>query len=183
MGWEVVGRVPVAVRPCGVPGGVAMLRSRVASSHWPTPMSGGATIDYVADRLTATANRPKDVRVLSTDRTAAFLRWRYGLPLLGYRVVEHAGAAAVVRLRARGRARELVVLDTFGDRATTDRVAADAARTERATHVLRTGTPNVVSRCVPVPGGGPILTWRSVNRQARPPLPNWQLSMGDVELF
>jgi hypothetical protein len=49
--------------------------------------------------------------------------------------------------------------------------------------VLRTGAANVRAGVLPVPGLGPVLTWRSMCLHARPPLANWHLSMGDVELF
>ena len=36
---------------------------------------------------------------------------------------------------------------------------------------------------IPVPGAGPLLTWRGLARTAHPPLPGWDLCIGDVELF
>ena len=36
---------------------------------------------------------------------------------------------------------------------------------------------------VPLPGGGPRLTWRAVCDHGPPPLPNWDLCLGDLELF
>ncbi len=36
---------------------------------------------------------------------------------------------------------------------------------------------------MPLPGGGPILTWRGVCDLGPPPLPNWDLRLGDLELF
>ena len=49
-------------------------------------------------------------------------------------------------------------------------------------HALRLGAIDLPNGFVPAPGG-PVVTWRSVCAEAMPPLANWQLSMGDVELF
>jgi hypothetical protein len=35
----------------------------------------------------------------------------------------------------------------------------------------------------PLPGQGPTLVWRAVNAIERPPLEDWHLTMGDIELF
>ena len=34
-----------------------------------------------------------------------------------------------------------------------------------------------------VPGQGPILTWRALAQTTRPPLGDWDLALGDIELF
>ena len=52
-----------------------------------------------------------------------------------------------------------------------------------ATHALRLGGPNLRRGFVNVPGAGPILTWRAVCDHGPPPLPNWDLCLGDLELF
>ena len=49
--------------------------------------------------------------------------------------------------------------------------------------MLRCGKPNLRQGYLPLPGGGPVLTFRSLSLEAMPPLPNWQLALGDVELF
>jgi hypothetical protein len=92
--------------------------------------------------------------------------------------------ALVVRGRQRGAARELVVADAVGfTGARADSEAAEALSASGFDHVLRCGGPDAKHGFVPLPGGGPILTFRSLNLAAKPPLPNWRLSMGDVELF
>ena len=41
----------------------------------------------------------------------------------------------------------------------------------------------VDGRFVRLPGQGPLLTWRSLHRTERPPLEQWDLRLGDLELF
>ena len=36
---------------------------------------------------------------------------------------------------------------------------------------------------LPLPGQGPVLTWRAVTETAAPPIGAWDLSLGDIELF
>ena len=54
MGWQEVGKLPVAIRVAGPGGAVRMARSRVASSHWPTNgrlrRAGGRGRNGVVDR-------------------------------------------------------------------------------------------------------------------------------------
>jgi hypothetical protein len=35
----------------------------------------------------------------------------------------------------------------------------------------------------PLPGGGPVLTWRALTESDAPSLEAWDLTMGDIELF
>ena len=120
------------------------------------------------------------MRTASDER---FARWRYGLADLHYRVVDDGDAAIVVRLRRRGTGRELVVADQLGDPERADSLVVDTLRRVGATHALRLGSANLRRGFVPVPRGGPILTWRAVCDHGPPPLPNWDLCLGDLELF
>jgi hypothetical protein len=36
---------------------------------------------------------------------------------------------------------------------------------------------------VPLPRQGPILTWRAITQTDMPPLGQWDLALGDIELF
>mgnify|MGYP003335298091 FL=1 len=123
--------------------------------------------------------------VVATHITPEFLRWRYGLPHLGYGVIDAGdGAALVVRQRSRGPATELVMSGLIGvstERA--DALAAGALRTSGANHALRIGDADLRHGFLPLPGGGPVMTWRSLTTKAMPPLPNWRVTMGDIELF
>ena len=81
-----------------------------------------------------------------------------------------------MRLRRRGAGRELVVADQLGDPERADGLVVDTLRRVGATHALRLGGPNLRLGFVPVPGAGPLLTWRAVCDHGPPPLPNWDLS-------
>ena len=64
-----------------------------------------------------------------------------------------------------------------------DRLVIETLRRVGATHALRLGRPNLRAGFVELPRVGPILTWRAVCDHGPPPLPNWDLRLGDVELF
>ena len=89
----------------------------------------------------------------------------------------------IVRLRRRGRARELVVAERLGDRRAADRLAGHLVGETCADHAIRLGVPDLRAGFLPLPGAGPVLTWRAVCAAGMPPLPNWELQLGDVELF
>ena len=186
MGWREVGRPRVAARPRRPRDVVTIARSRGPAELWSLPLDVGADI---ASWLDAGGRWPPPSPVSSTDRTLrtasddVFARWRYGLAELNYRVIDDAEAAIVVRLRRRGAGVELVVADQLGDADRADRLVVDTLRRVAATHALRLGSANVRSGFVNVPGAGPILTWRAVCDHGPPPLPNWDLCLGDLELF
>ena len=77
----------------------------------------------------------------------------------------------------------LVVADQLGDQDHADGLVVDTLREVGATYALRLGGANLRRGFVPLPGSGPILTWRAVCDNGPPPLPNWDLRLGDVELF
>jgi hypothetical protein len=57
-----------------------------------------------------------------------------------------------------------------------------ALRATRADYALGLRTVPVTG-LLRVPGQGPILTWRSLASDTMPPLAEWKLSLGDIELF
>ncbi len=184
MGWQVVGRLPVAVRVAGVGNLRTLARSRTAASHWPLDLDIGCPIDEVLDELPSDAPSLSDPRAIQTRTSREFFSWRYGADFLGYRAVAHEQGHLLVRSRQRGAGRELVVLGAPGLTAeAADTAAVTAMKEAEATHALRLGSPDVRHGFVPVPSLGPTLTWRSVNAAGMPPLSNWNLTMGDVELF
>jgi glycosyltransferase involved in cell wall biosynthesis/GNAT superfamily N-acetyltransferase len=185
MGWREVGRLPAAVRFTGPTGALKAARSRVPADRWSTGLDvGGPVLDWLAaggsaGRLPAST----DVREIRTNIDDEYLVWRFGTSLLGYRVVDDGDSAVIVRARMRGRSKELAVVAEFGDPGATQRLAARTARQAGCSYAIRIGRPHPRAGYVGLPGGGPILTWRAVNDAGFPPLANWALSLGDVELF
>jgi glycosyltransferase involved in cell wall biosynthesis/predicted N-acetyltransferase YhbS len=187
MGWREVGRLPASVRFRGITSAARSLRARVPAELWSSPTAAGQPFAPWFDQAggTVAVDEPAG-RCLATRWSPDALRWRFGVPELDYRLAaSDDGATAVVfRERRRATARELVVLARLrGDCAGADRLAGRLLRTTRADHCLRLGSPRPSAGFGPLPGGGPILTWRAVTRHGMPPLPDWSLTMGDVELF
>jgi glycosyltransferase involved in cell wall biosynthesis/GNAT superfamily N-acetyltransferase len=185
MGWREVGRMPAAVRFSGPNGAVAALRSRVPADRWSQSIDVGDDVNEWLDRGGPGDRRPEpvDVRELRTNSSAGYLRWRFGTDLLGYRVVDDGEAAVIVRARRRGASTELALVASFGPSASADRLAARAAREVGAAYAIRLGQPQMSSGFVPLPSGGPMLTWRGLVDVGAPPLSNWALELGDIELF
>jgi glycosyltransferase involved in cell wall biosynthesis/predicted N-acetyltransferase YhbS len=182
MGWQEVGKLPVAIRIAGPKAAVRAIRSRVAASHWPVEVGVGApAMDLVSELATGAPSH--DLATVATNVSARFYDWRYGADFLGYRAVASEGGHIICRVRERGGAKELVMLDTPGlDLKAADRTAAQLLVAHRLDHALRIGAPDARHGFVPVPGG-PVVTWRSVRAAAMPSLSNWRVGMGDVELF
>mgnify|MGYP006280225023 CR=1 FL=1 len=86
----------------------------------------------------------------------------------------------MVRVRRRGETRELVIADVFG---ALPAGPVSLLRQAGCNHALALGRPDWRHGLVPAPGQGPVLTWRALNAKAMPPLANWRLSLGDVELM
>ena len=62
----------------------------------------------------------------------------------------------------------------------------EVARSSAADYVIGTTRTTLAPTSLPVrmPRQGPVLTWRAVAPDEQmPPLPDWSLTMGDVELF
>jgi GNAT superfamily N-acetyltransferase len=193
MGWQVVGRPPVAVRPAGVGALVRMMRARVPAGKWSLPTDVGhdpaeVFADEKVDELLGGQPAPDGLR---TERNRAFYAWRYGLEPLRYRVIcvgdDPARGFVVFRLRGRGSAVEAVVADVVvpgGDRRGEGPLLdtlADATHPDYLIRIDRGLRPR--HRFVRLPRQGPILTWRAVNQTDMPPLDAWRLTLGDIELF
>ena len=185
MGWREVGRLPAAVRFTGPTGALRAVRSRVPADRWSTDLDVGVPVlDWLetagpAGRLPS----PADVRGIRTNVDDEFLTWRFGTLRLGYRVVDDGDSAVIVRARMRGQSKELAVVAEFGDPRATQRLAARTAKRAGCSYAIRIGHPNPATGYVGLPGGGPTLTWRAVNDAGFPPLSNWAVSLGDIELF
>ena len=152
MGWQEVGRLPVAIKLAGPGAALQVARSRGAASHWPLPLEIGEPIEAVLDRMAVGRRSTNDPRSLETNRSAGFLAWRYGGALLGYRVVSPTGIGAgqlVVRIRNRDAATELVVLDDLGEGRTEPTI--DLLAAVSPTHTLRLGRARLSSGLLPAP--------------------------------
>ena len=194
MGWEVVGRLPVAARPRSPVSLARMARARTAADLWSTPTNAGLdAVTALADTRTLDtllASQPP-AGGLRTRRTAAVIRWRYtGFPPLAYRVLLQGSRLeegfAVFRLRRRGQALEAVVGDVLvpdGDRRVTAALLRSVPGAAGADYAIRLGGGGAAAGYVPLPRQGPILTWRAITETTMPPLESWRLTLGDVELF
>ncbi len=196
MGWQTVGRVPIAVRPRSPVAAYRMARARTAAGKWSRVTTAGVrATDALADdaaltTLVASLDRPTG---LATDRTVEHLRWRYRFEPLAYRAAVAPGGVAdglaVFRVRDRGAATEAVLCEVLvpgDDRRLGGHLVREVARQTGADYVIGTTTTPVPMTALPVPlpAQGPILTWRAVNpSEQMPPLADWSLTMGDVELF
>jgi GNAT superfamily N-acetyltransferase len=195
MGWEVVGRLPVAARPRSPSALARMARSRAPADLWSTPSHAGVdAVEALGDgaALDALLASQPEVRGLRTRRTAGVLRWRYtGFPALGYRVLTRGRGVedgfAVFRLRRRGRALEAVVGNVLvpdADRRLVVQLLTAVPGAAGADYAVVLGdAARLRARFLPLPRQGPVLTWRALARTDRPPLASWHLTLGDIELF
>ncbi len=190
MGWEVIGRPPVRVRPCGLGGLARLARARVAAAKWSEPAAFGepAAEAFADDAQLEALMAILTADELTTNRSPAYWRWRYGFGPLHYRVVRRGDdltdGFAVVRLRRRGAAVEATVCELVvhpGDRGA---VGALLRRIEGADYLLVAGRLSPLQGgLLPLPHQGPLVTWRAVNQTEPPTLAGWNLSLGDLELF
>ncbi|MET9401633.1 GNAT family N-acetyltransferase [Kitasatospora sp. NPDC002965] len=164
MGWQELGRVPIAVRavrPAAFARGArAALARRPAgraadrpvgplcrlptAAGWFADPAGGGAAGPVAELLRERAAADAADHRLAVRRTPEFLRWRYGeAPGLDYRVLTcHRGAEltglAVGRPRRRGPLAEFTLSDVLvrpGDRDSAARLLRAAARESGCDHV------------------------------------------------
>jgi GNAT superfamily N-acetyltransferase len=187
MGWQEVGKLPVAVRfrsPFSV---ASALRARVPADKWSLPTEVGVP----ASRVLADDTEIEQLLGTHSDdriRTALdfeVLRWRYGFEPLHYRGLRAAGGLVLFRMRRRGAVTECVVGHLLApDRRARGLLLRGVARATRADQVLQiTARPHLTSGYLPVPGAGPTLTWRGLADDEVPARSRWDLTMGDVELF
>src|SRR5262245_6410818 len=193
MGWLRVGRLPVGVRPSSVRHLTRVAQARGPAEKWSLPTEAGVpAVEALADvgsveRLLAAVRDTTDLR---TRRSVDYLRWRYGFPDLRYRALT-AGPTVeegmvVFRLRRRRRAIEAVICDVlvpFDDQKWATHLCRHVLAVTGADYALRAGRSSSGHGFVPLPGQGPILTWRALTSPTMPSRRDWDLSLGDVELF
>jgi GNAT superfamily N-acetyltransferase len=195
MGWQLVQRLPVAARPRSALALVRLARARTPADKWSATSTAGtpaveafaddAAVEALLDAVTAQREAG-----LTTRRSPAYLRWRYGFAPLHYRVLTGSGGlaegAVVFRVRRRGAATEVALCEVLvpGDDATATRhLLHDVMHTTQADHAVRIGPPRPALGFLPVPGQGPTLVWREVRESTPPPAAAWHLTLGDIELF
>jgi GNAT superfamily N-acetyltransferase len=195
MGWQLVERLPVAATPRSPAALVRVARARTPADKWSSPTTAGVPVaDIAADAglsgLLAAAGDDGSHPRLSTDRTPAYLAWRYGFPPLHYRAVVAPGGpgdgVVVFRLRRRGAALEAAICEQIvppGAETTAARLVRRVLRETGADHAVQIGRPRPTRGLLPVPGQGPTLVWRSVTDTEMPPPGDWALGLGDIELF
>jgi GNAT superfamily N-acetyltransferase len=203
LGWEDVGRVPVAVRPLRP---LRLLRGRSGSAGLPprpaVTAEPAAQVLQLGDDVARllTEAEPGDGR-LHTPRDLSYLRWRYGAaPLLDYAAVveEQAGrlgGLAIFRVRPRGALWESTVSELLvpaGDRAMARRLLRRVVTAAAVDHltVRPAGSTHVAAGalrvgCLPAPGGISFVV-RPLRTGLRPDptdLGAWALALGDLEVF
>jgi GNAT superfamily N-acetyltransferase len=180
MGWHVEAQVPMKVRPRSVTALWRMAQARTAAEAESLPVELGEPVAAHVGWVRQQRPEP-DRRSLVTDRTEAFVRWRYDGPGVSSRALPVPAGAVVVRFRRRGAAVECTVADVLGSPAPAAAAAAVGAamRAARADYAIAAArTP--VSRMVTAPRLGPIQTRREVSAPVDLPL---ALTLGDIELF
>lgn len=187
MGWQEVGKLPVAVRFRSPLVAARAIGARVPADKWSLRTDAGEpAVDALADedRVNALLAARSDPRI-RTDLDVGVLRWRYGFDPLHYRAIWVGGGVVLFRLRQRGPVTECVVGHLLSpDTATAGRLLRRVAKVSGAQQVLQiTDRPSAASGYLKVPGAGPVLTWREVQPGTMPQLDRWALTMGDVELF
>lgn len=204
MGWEPVGVVPIHIRPLRplrfARGLATAKRGAGRSSSVDSPLQRAS--DFLADEqavnpllgtVEATHGR------LATERTVAYLQWRYGgTGAPDYRVVrlmerDVLAGVAIGRLRWRGGLVEFTLCELLTRTPTRQAVRRLLAKVNevQADHVAThlpgwTWKRALGSGYVRVPGQGMLLTTRVVGErdsQYLRGLQSWSLSLGDLELF
>lgn len=194
MGWQIVGRVPVQARVTNPGAVLRMARSRTGAQKMSAECDAGRPAGEVfsdGDATAALLERQPAVEGITTDRSAAYLLWRYRLDHLRYRVVlagdRLEDGAVVFRLRRRGDATEAAICEVLEGRAGQRGLRAalrDVAAGSDADYLLSVRSANGrVSGFVPVPKAGPVLTWKPLSTSRVPAIRGLRLQLGDVELF
>jgi hypothetical protein len=171
-----------------------VLRSRVPAEKWSDDLTCGVpAAQALADTsgVEALLKGLSPAGGLSTLRTPAFLSWRYGFPPLNYGVLR-AGASitdgiAIFRLRRRGRCIEATICDLLvpgDDKPVKARLVRQLLRLSGADYALKAGGQAISEAAMlRAPRQGPVLTWRALAGPDQPPLAQWRLALGDIELF
>lgn len=183
MGWQVLGRLPARVRPVGVGGLLRMTTARGPAGLWGLPVDAARP---AGDVLPASLPGPDQVAVrpaIETNRTDAYLAWRYGFEDHHYRVLAVDEGLTIFRVRRRGGAREVTVCDVLG-RPGSHRALRSVARRSSGDYLLAlAGSPVRDTLGWAVPAPGPLLTWRPLAEDLDGEVEAWSPTLGDIEML
>jgi len=192
MGWSDVGKLPVAAR-LGSVGSLRRLRgARTGAELWSQPVTvGDPATEAFADRgaVAALLDRARRPVRLATDRSPAFLSWRYRFGPLHYRVWRLGSSLSdgviVFRVRRRGAALEIAICDVLAPPRTRLRAPLrDIVRRVGADYMIAaTSSVGLTAGFLPAVGLGPVVTWKPINRTGVPVMKDLELVLGDIELF
>jgi GNAT superfamily N-acetyltransferase len=194
MGWTQVGHLTASVRLTSPMSLWPVARARVPADIWSVPSTAGrpATEVLASPGLAELLGSVAPPDGLSTHRTPAFLRWRYGFGALAYRAMtlgdDVRDGVAIFRVRRRGPALECALCDVLapaGEPGARRALVRSMARASGADYVIRLGGPAVGrDGFARTPQRGPILTWRPLQAgTAGGRVDDWALALGDIELF
>jgi len=179
MGWVDAGRIGFGFG-IGSPASIGrIVRSRAAADKpsIETPNLGLSVAEGLETASTPTGSEPG----LRTAHSMETLLWRYSEGPIAYRwIPTMANEGCIVRLRQRGRSRELVVAEsmTAGNSAHEWKIVRDIMRQVDADYCL---TPAGFGAARTVTKLGPTLTLRSI--AVNPINSTFRWSPGDIELF
>ena len=192
MGWSQVGKVPVRAR-LGSPASLRRVAgARTAAELWSEAVTTGESAAAVfadQDAVDALLRRCPPSPAIATDRSAAFLAWRYRFEPLHYRVMPLGDAltdgVVVFRARRRGGALEATICDVVAPSRRGLRAALGRIRRGVGADYLLAGdrTAGLGEGFLPARGLGPMLTWMPLTRPGVPSLSSLELALGDIELF
>lgn len=192
MGWNQVGRVPVAVRVASLARTRSLAGARTAAEKWSQPTSAGVEATKVLSdvgAVEALLGRLPTSGGINTVRTPAHLLWRYRFEPLHYRAMlvgdDISDGAVIFRVRQRGTALEGTICEVLLPPGTTrpSTIFGRILEESGADYLIRGGAAPVSHRFVPTPRLGPILTWKPLRRVGAPSLDELDLALGDIELF
>jgi hypothetical protein len=193
MGWRRMGQLPLVLRPAGVRVVPRLAAARVPADLWSVPTSAGedaaAALADAAELTELLASQPPDAGGVRTARSSAYLQWRYAAGPVGYRALL-AGSSlrdgvVIFRLRRRGPATEAAIVDVVlpaGEAQLAGRLGRRVLEASGADYAIAIG-PARPQGWLRVRRIGPLLTWRALADAGAPPIGQWELSTGDVELF
>jgi GNAT superfamily N-acetyltransferase len=188
MGWSQLGRVEIGARVAHPRAALRMLRARVPAERWSMTTGAGTPVAQLLDEHGvehALARRQHATR-MRTERSIAFLRWRYAYERLHYRAMpigdDLAAGFVVFRIRRRGPAVEATVCDVVSsDHVPLSRVLRDVVRRAGADYAITTAGVDRSGVVLPLPRQGPILTFRPLADESIAQLHDFSLTLGDIE--